>query len=212
MKAFGYLRVSGRGQVDGDGFPRQRLAIEKYAAQHKIDVVAWFEERGVGGATEWEDRPAWAEMVARLDEVDAILVEQLDRLAREYFIQEYILRDLRKRHIVLVPVNEPDIDSSPSRILFRQVMGAIAEYDKTMIVMKLRESRRRAKISNGRCEGRKPYGHYPGEAAILADIREFYLGGASATEIARSLNGDGRKSRSGGIWHPYVIARILVAK
>jgi DNA invertase Pin-like site-specific DNA recombinase len=28
-KAFGYLRVSSKTQTDGDGFPRQRAAIEK---------------------------------------------------------------------------------------------------------------------------------------------------------------------------------------
>ena len=31
MKAFGYLRVSGQGQVQGDGFTRQEEAIKAYA-------------------------------------------------------------------------------------------------------------------------------------------------------------------------------------
>ena len=30
-KAFGYLRVSSESQVDGDGFPRQKAAIKKWA-------------------------------------------------------------------------------------------------------------------------------------------------------------------------------------
>ncbi len=30
-KAVSYLRVSGKGQVDGDGFPRQRETIARYA-------------------------------------------------------------------------------------------------------------------------------------------------------------------------------------
>jgi len=29
--AFGYLRVSGKGQLAGDGFPRQQAAITAYA-------------------------------------------------------------------------------------------------------------------------------------------------------------------------------------
>ena len=44
----------------------------------------------------------------------------------------------------------------------RQIFGAIAEYEKTMIVIKLRGARQRKKARTGRCEGRKPYGHYPG--------------------------------------------------
>ncbi len=126
IKAVAYLRVSGRSQVEGDGFPRQLEAIKGSAAQHDMRVVRVFEERAVCGATEWEDRPAWAEMVASLDGVRTILIERLDRLARELFIQEYILRDLKKRGVTLVSVHEQDIDSSPERILFRQIMGSIA--------------------------------------------------------------------------------------
>ena len=34
QKAFSYLRVSGKGQIEGDGFARQRIAIKAYAAAH----------------------------------------------------------------------------------------------------------------------------------------------------------------------------------
>jgi DNA invertase Pin-like site-specific DNA recombinase len=34
-----YLRVSGRGQVKGDGFTRQLKAIKQYAAAHGIKLV-----------------------------------------------------------------------------------------------------------------------------------------------------------------------------
>lgn len=59
-KAFAYLRVSGRGRVDGDGFTRQLTAIKKYAAANKIKIVRVFREEGVSGT--WEDRPAFSEM------------------------------------------------------------------------------------------------------------------------------------------------------
>ncbi len=36
-KAFAHLRVSGKGQVQGDGFPRQLAAIKQYAATHDMD-------------------------------------------------------------------------------------------------------------------------------------------------------------------------------
>lgn len=31
MKAYGYLRVSGAGQIDGNGFDRQKKAISEFA-------------------------------------------------------------------------------------------------------------------------------------------------------------------------------------
>jgi len=34
QKAFAYLRVSGKGQIEGDGFTRQLSAIQAYAAKN----------------------------------------------------------------------------------------------------------------------------------------------------------------------------------
>ena len=47
MKAFSYLRVSGKGQVLGDGFPRQREAIEKYAKASGISIEEEFRDEGI---------------------------------------------------------------------------------------------------------------------------------------------------------------------
>jgi DNA invertase Pin-like site-specific DNA recombinase len=212
MKAFAYLRVSGKDQVDGDGFPRQLAEIKAYAKAHGIRIVRVFEERGVCGETEWENRPAWSELVASLNGVKMILVESLNRLARELFIQEYVLRDLKKRGVTLISVREQDIDSSPERILFRQIMGAIAQYDKTMIVMKLRGARQRMKAKMGRCEGAKPYGSLPGEDAVLGEMRQMAADGHSMAAIARELNSRGVMPRRGKAWHPYAVSRILEAK
>ena len=84
-KAFGYLRVSGDSQIDGDGFPRQLAAIKAYAKQHDVRIVKVFREEGVPGAKETMDRPAWVEMMTALhaNGVKSIIIERLDRLARE---------------------------------------------------------------------------------------------------------------------------------
>lgn len=43
------------------------------------------------------------------------------------------------------------------------MMGAVAQYEKSQIVLKLRGARLRKKAKTGRCEGRKPFGYYEGE-------------------------------------------------
>ena len=45
--AFAYLRVSGKGQIDGDGFPRQAAAITKHAKAHGLTVSRVFREEGI---------------------------------------------------------------------------------------------------------------------------------------------------------------------
>ena len=43
-KALTYLRVSGKGQVKGHGFERQRTTIERYAKAHGMDIVGEYRD------------------------------------------------------------------------------------------------------------------------------------------------------------------------
>ena len=210
MKAFGYLRVSGRGQENGDGFPRQRLAIEQYAAAQGIEIIEWFEERAVPGKTEWENRPAWVRMMLALNGTSTIIVESLNRLARDLMVQEHIIADTRSRGIALISVAEPDLcHDDPSRKLLRQIMGAIAEYDRAMIVLKLKGARQRIKSATGKCEGRKLYGDKPGEAAILENMKFARHHGKTLQFIVDCLNEAGTPTRAGGKWSVGTVGKIL---
>src|ERR1700676_888627 len=98
-KAFGYLRVSSTGQIEGDGFPRQRADISRWAAANGVTIVRWFEERGISGKTELENRPALQELMVALasNGVRTVCIEKLDRLARDLMVQETILAEFRKQ-------------------------------------------------------------------------------------------------------------------
>lgn len=212
QKAFAYLRVSGKGQVDGDGFTRQLGAIKTYAAAHNIKIVRVFREEGVSGTKDLEDRPALLELMTALHSngVKSVVVEKLDRLARDLMIQETIIGDLRNNAFDLISVAEPDLlQDDPSRKLMRQIFGAIAEYEKTMIVLKLRGARQRQKARTGRCEGAKLYGELPGEAPILERLRALRASGMGFGKIAGALNADGIKPRRGVRWGGYTVNKIL---
>jgi DNA invertase Pin-like site-specific DNA recombinase len=211
-KGFLYLRVSGKSQVEGDGFARQETAIRAYAKAHDINLVRMFKEEGVSGTKELADRPAFVAMMEALHSngVKLVLVENLSRLARDLMIQESILHDLKRHGFQLISVAEPDLCSDdPSRKLMRQIMGAFHEYEKHMIIVKLRGARQRTRIKNGRCEGRKPYGFYPGEVETLKRIEELNASGESATAIANRLKAEGRRTRSGGEWLQPSVSKIL---
>lgn len=134
------------------------LAVRKYAAAHGIRIVKVFREEGVSGATDWDDREAFTEIMTRLlaNGVRAVLVENLSLLARDLMVQESILADFRNKRLELVSVAEPDLDNNdPTRLLMRQMLGAFHQYEKAMIVAKLKGARQRKKAREGRCEGRK---------------------------------------------------------
>jgi DNA invertase Pin-like site-specific DNA recombinase len=215
VKAFGYLRVSGKGQLDGDGFPRQLAAIKKYATAHDIKIVTVFREEGVTGTKESMDRPAFSEMMTALhaNGVRTIIIERLDRLARDLMVQEATIADLRKHGFTVISVAEPDLmENDPSRKAFRQMMGVFAEYEKDTIVAKLRGARMRMRAKEGRCEGRKPYGFYDGEEAVIERMNALRATGLGFDRIAAQLNMEGLKTRTGARWHGLVVNRILTGK
>ena len=212
IEVFVYLRVSGRGQVRGDGFLRQFIRCRKHAADHGFKIAAIFREKGQSGKKELDDRPALSGLMAALEEngVKTVLIEKLDRLARDLMVQETIVADMQKSGYTLISACEPDLCSrDPSRILVRQIFGAIAQYEAAMTVLKLRGARQRNKARRGKCEGRKAYGEKPGEARTLAQIAEWAATGASAAQIAEDLNACQHRSRSGKPWAGTTVSKIL---
>jgi DNA invertase Pin-like site-specific DNA recombinase len=212
-KAFAYLRVSGKGQVEGDGFTRQLEAIKKYAAHTDIKIVKTYREQGVSGTTDWENRSAFSEMMVRLlaNGTCTVVIEKLDRLARDLMVQESILADFKRKGLTLISVAEPDLCSDdPSRKLMRQMIGAFAEYEKSMIVLKLRGARVRMRAAEGRCEGRKPYGDRPGEAEVIERILSLRDAGKAMDAIAETLNTEGVAPRSGSRWYASSVRNVLL--
>lgn len=221
-KAFSYLRVSGKGQIEGDGFTRQREAIAHYCKAHHIEVEREFVEKGVSGTKDAFDREELTNLFVAIKSngVRLVLVERADRLARDLMISEILLGEFRKINVRVISAEcgtELTVeDNDPTKKLIRQVLGAISEWEKSVVVQKLRAARVRMRKTQGRCEGRKPYGQTEAEQAIIAKMVAYRSEGLSVVEIAKRLNSDGIKprneTRAGKVatWHPTMVQRILV--
>lgn len=211
-KGFGYLRVSGRSQIEGDGFARQESEIRSYAKAHQIKIVGIYRELGVSGTRDLTERPAFIEMMEALlaDGVKLVIVESLSRLARDLMLQESIIADLNRRGFELASATEPDLcGDEPGRKLIRQFMGALFEFERKITVLKLRGARQRVKAKRGRCEGRKPFGSSIAERETLERMIALDAASMTATEIAKTLNSEGRKTRSGREWLQPTVSKIL---
>lgn len=208
MKYFQYLRVSGAGQVDKDGPQRQREFIEAYTKRHGLEYAGEWFEKGVSGATEAIDRPAFSEMMeyilARKDDIGAIVVERMDRLARDLMVQEFLLAECRKAGVKVFAADQDALidmasnDGDPTRKLIRQVLGALAEWEKTMLVMKLRKARQRVRAATGRCEGRKSFAEKPHGIVALRLIKS--MSDMTPETIARLMNEGGVPTLTGKPW------------
>ena len=92
-----------------------------------------------------------------------------------------------------------------------KMLGAFAQYERSMIVQKLKGARQRIRTKEGRCEGRKPYGARPGEQQIIERMKTLRKQGTAVDKIATILNSEGAMPRSGTQWYATSVYRILKA-
>jgi DNA invertase Pin-like site-specific DNA recombinase len=140
---------------------RQRDAVTAYAEAHGLEIVREFHDAAVSGADPIDRRPGFVELLAYVhgDGARAILVENAGRFARDLAVQLAGHDLLKARGIDLVPVDAPDHfrDETPTAVMVRQILGAVAQFEKAGLVQKLRHARDSKSAELGcRVEGRKP--------------------------------------------------------
>lgn len=185
---FGYLRVSGRGQLEGDGFDRQRDVINRFCMAQGWKVIRWFQDGAVSGETETEDREGFADMIALCGEATTmtIVVEDAMRLARSLIVSELACEEARKRKIEIVVATSGQVltdDSTPDRVMVRQIFGVLAQWNKNVTISRLSAARRRKRLDTGKCEGRKEYA----EEAVIGVILNLRADGWSYRKIMWEL-------------------------
>jgi DNA invertase Pin-like site-specific DNA recombinase len=172
--AVAYLRTSSAANVgpDKDSDKRQRAAISAFAKRAGFNLVGEFYDAAVSGADPVDQRPGFAQMLQRLaaNGAKTIIVESPDRFARDLAVQLAGHDMLKGLGISIIPASAPDFftEETPTAVLVRQVLGAIAQFEKASAVAKLAAARKRKREREGRCEGRKPLSETRPEVVALA--------------------------------------------
>jgi len=164
----GYIRVS---------------SFEQNVARQLENVVSdrLFTDYASGKDT---NRPAIASLLAFVREGDTVIVHSMDRLARNLDDLRRLVQTLTDRGIAIEFVQERLCftgDDSPMAILLLSVMGAFAEFERSLIRERQREGIELAK-NRGVYKGRK-------KALTLEQtnhVRESITHGESKSQIART--------------------------
>jgi len=219
VKAFGYVRVSGKSQVNGYGFDRQEETIKNFADKAGYEIKRIFREEAVSGTKGEADRPAFQEMMAEIlrDGVRTVLIEGLDRLAREYRIQETLLIYLASKGISLISARTEEnvtdeVQADPMKKALIQIQGIFAELEKNLLVKKLRNARNRVIAEKGKCGGQPAYSEISPE--IIEEIKKLRRKPKGKTrmtfiEIAEELNRRGLKTARGKNFTGQIVQNIL---
>ena len=213
-----YARVSTERQAVQQTSAQQVLRLRAYASGQgwPLDEQRIYCDDGYSGAQ--LNRPALDRLrdaVAR-GEVDTLLVTSPDRLARRYAYQVWLLEAFERAGCQVVFLDRP-LRGDPQDALLLQIRGAVAEYERTLIVDRTRRGRL-AKLHSGQLLPwtRAPYGYRldparprdpagvrveETEAAVVRRLFAWYVeDGATLRAIARRLMAAGISSPSGRAW------------
>lgn len=216
--AFAYLRVSSAGQVDGHGFDRQREAVDDYAKRNGLRIVETFQEAHTGTEA---DRPAFSAMLGAIkgNGVRTVLIERLDRFAREIGVQIMLLSMLQTEGVTLIEATTgrdvtAAVADDPMAKAMVQIQGVFHQAEKELLVRRLRKARDAIKAKTGFCGGVRPYGELPGEAELLATVKRLNRKRPnkprrSAAQIAMELERMGLPTRTGKPWSRHSVREIL---
>ncbi|MES1192654.1 MAG: recombinase family protein [Steroidobacter sp.] len=220
VKAVAYLRTSSATNVgrDKDSDKRQMAAITAWAKQAGYSIVLQpFYDAAVSGADAVDTRPGFLSMMAFLAQhadCRTILVETASRFARDLIVQETAHKMLRSRGIELIAVDSPEsfVTDTPTAELVRQILGAVSQFEKSMVVSKLRVARERKRAAMGKCEGRKSHAEVRPEVVALAkQLRGKRKAVKSYRLVSQLLAERGHLTASGKPFGPSAIQSMLSA-
>jgi DNA invertase Pin-like site-specific DNA recombinase len=221
--ALAYLRTSSASNVgaDKDSNKRQLAAIEAYARRNRFEIVQPpTYDAAVSGADPIDTRPGFRAMMAYMAEhaeCRTILVETASRFARDLAVQLAGHDLLKARGIAIVPVDSPSYftEDTPTAVMVRQILGAVSQFEKAMLVLKLRAARDRKRATGAKVEGRKSHAERnPGVVALARTLlwsNKRLRQRRSLREISQELAARGHLSASGQPYGPSAIRSMLSA-
>jgi DNA invertase Pin-like site-specific DNA recombinase len=169
-KRVGYVRVSSvdqntERQLDG------------------IDVDKVFTDKASGKDT---DRPQLQAVLEYIRDGDTLIVHSMDRLARNVEDMLRLVRELTGKGIAVQFITENLIftgDESPMNVLMLTMLGAFAQFERSMIRERQREGIAKAKAKGDVYKGRKPVLN----KAQIQSLRTRVAEGISKTVVAREF-------------------------
>jgi DNA invertase Pin-like site-specific DNA recombinase len=185
MRAALYLRVS---TTDQDT-ERQERELRAAAAARGWEVVEVYEDNGISGAKDRTKRPAFDRLHkdAIRSKFDVVMAWSVDRLGRSLRDLVAFLQELHAAGVELFLYQQAVDTTTPAGKAMFQMLGVFAEFERSMIVERVRSGLAKAK-ANGTKSG-KPIGRPRIPDYVRAEIRRVYkAGGISMRALARKFD------------------------
>jgi len=177
MKVGLYARVS---TLAGQSPEMQLTELREYASRRGWEMFAEYVDSGVSGSR--ESRPELNRLMADAHRrrFDAVLCWKIDRFGRSLKHLVNALADLDSYGVAFVSLRDNLDLSTPSGRLMFQIIGAMAEFERSLIQERVRSGLRNAKLK-GKMLGR------PSRVVSLDEMMRLREQGASLRDIAKAV-------------------------
>lgn len=226
-----YCRVSTEEQAEkGYSLDTQEKLCRDFAERNGYRVAGVFRDEGKSGTT--LGRPALQELLAKCTDgepIDAVVVQETDRLARNTHDHLTIRALLKKANIKLISVNQPMLDDSPEGKMIDTILASVNQFQSDLSGRKVCKALQE-KFNQGWWPALAPLGYVnvavgngidgqkemniikcdPDRWEILKDGFNLYLtGDYSADEVRDMLHKKGMLSRTDKKIPHSVMVRVL---
>jgi site-specific DNA recombinase len=222
-----YARVSSEEQREGQTIDSQIAELRRFAEGKGWALAGVYKDEGWSGAL--LSRPALDRLRddAARNLFDLVLLNDVDRLARDVAHLGIVKRDLERRGVRVIFRKLPH-EESPTYNLMVNVLGSFAEFEREMIADRTRRGRRHKVEARQQFLGSEAcYGYryvpknsasgqdgylelMPDEAAIVRQMYEWVANEShSSYQVVRRLNESGVRPRKGGRWAKSTVLRVL---
>lgn len=218
MRAALYTRVSTDDQAkEGFSLDAQLKRLNAYCRSRGWVPAGTYVDDGYSGRT--TNRPAYTEMMSRMEEWDVLLVMKMDRIHRNSVNFTGMMDVLRDNGKEFNSMQEKfDTTNAMGRFVM-DIMQRIAQLESEQIGERVRMGmQQKARNGTGHLGSGHPYGYVYSKGKLEIDVDEaltvraiyrMYGKGASMADIADSLNNAGIPAKRGGTWNKQSVFNIL---
>jgi DNA invertase Pin-like site-specific DNA recombinase len=222
------LRVSDERQTrDGDPLETQRASLQNWAKTTGETISGFLYDKAPGTVEALTDRDGLATAIGYIKSHQAcgIVVARLDRLARDLTAQEFLIREIHGHGAALasaLPEEQRVLEGDgedPQRVFIRQLFGAMAQYDRAMLKIRMQSGRMRRRAENKWNGGTVPYGFRvdaserlvlePREAGIIARGMTLRIEGVTFSDIGEYFSEAGMRTHRAPHWSPKLVSQCL---
>lgn len=200
-RVVGYVRVSSDSQIENTSIDVQSEKINDYCKLYNHELVEVFIDNGKTGSNT-DGREGYNSMMDFISQsenrIDALIVLKADRIHRKLKNLLVMIEDyLQPNRVAFISITENFDTSTGQGMLFLQMIGSFAEFERKIINERTRSGRVKTAKNKQYAGGEPAYGYKAVNNALTVDeksaqivkkIFSMYCQGYSMNYIAATLN------------------------